>query len=107
MKLVNPITSVGVPEIEPSVSLNIIPSGNCGWISKVESLMLEIGVIGVISLPFSRYIGPVGKSYTVSSTVMFKLTDIIPSSLLAVTVYCVRLSISVAIPLSCPVEVLK
>ena len=69
--------------------------------------MVEIGTIGVISLPFSRYIGPVGKSYTVSSTVIFKLTDIAPSSLLAVTVYCVRLTKSVGMPLSCPVEVLK
>ena len=62
MKLVKPITSVGVPEIEPSVSLNTIPSGNSGWISKVDSLILEIGTIGVISLPFSKYIGPVGTS---------------------------------------------
>ena len=38
---------------------------------------------------------------------IFKLTDIVPSSLLAVTVYCVRLTISVGMPLSCPVEVLK
>ena len=60
MKLVNPITSVGVPEIEPSTSLNSIPSGNSGCTSKVESLMLESGTIVVISLPFSKYNGPVG-----------------------------------------------
>ena len=62
MNSVKSITSVGVPEIEPSVSSNTIPSGNSGWISKVESVMLEIGTIGVISLPFNKYIGPVGKS---------------------------------------------
>ena len=38
---------------------------------------------------------------------MFKLTDITPSSLVAVTVYCVRLNISVGVPVSCPVVLLK
>ena len=62
MKFVKPITSVGMPEIEPSVSLKIIPAGNSGSISKVAPSIIEIGMIGVNSLPFNRYIGPVGTS---------------------------------------------
>ena len=70
-------------------------------------MIVDIGINGAISLPFNRYIGPLGNSYTVSSTVMFRFTNIVPSSLLAVIVYCVRLTISVGVPLSCPVVLLK
>ena len=69
--------------------------------------MVATGTIGVNSLPFNKYIGSLGTSYTVSSTVMFRFTDITPSSLVAVTVYCVRLIISVGVPVICPVLLLN